>query len=142
MAGAEIFDFDGVALFEALNATRSARQLSWSDVADEIWRMSVVLNRARIDHPIAPSTLINVDRRGNTSCQHALFMLRWLGRVPEDFLRGLANTQGWTACHPPVLIGAFDGTSRSSTKRSTPNDASTTRRDSRSLACSDVRRVS
>jgi hypothetical protein len=26
--------------------------------------------------------------RGGVSCQHALFMLRWLGRSPESFLRG------------------------------------------------------
>jgi hypothetical protein len=26
--------------------------------------------------------------RRNTSCQHALFMLRWLGRTPESFLPG------------------------------------------------------
>jgi hypothetical protein len=26
--------------------------------------------------------------RGELSCQYALFMLRWLGRAPEDFLAG------------------------------------------------------
>lgn len=26
--------------------------------------------------------------RGATSCQYALFMLRWLGRAPEEFLTG------------------------------------------------------
>ncbi len=26
--------------------------------------------------------------RGATSCQYALFVLRWLGRAPEDFLTG------------------------------------------------------
>ena len=25
-------------------------------------------------------------RRRNISCQHALFMLRWIGRAPEDFV--------------------------------------------------------
>jgi hypothetical protein len=29
-----------------------------------------------------------LEARGATSCQYALFMLRWLGRPPEDFLSG------------------------------------------------------
>jgi hypothetical protein len=28
--------------------------------------------------------------RGDTTCQHALFMLRWLGRAPETFVPGPA----------------------------------------------------
>jgi hypothetical protein len=27
-------------------------------------------------------------KRGDTSCQHALFFLRWLGRSPESFMPG------------------------------------------------------
>jgi hypothetical protein len=27
-------------------------------------------------------------KKPRTSCQHALFMLRWLGRTPESFLQG------------------------------------------------------
>lgn len=34
--------------------------------------------------------------RMNTSCQHALFMLRWLGRTPESFMPGLTvNTEAY-----------------------------------------------
>src|SRR5581483_11007430 len=42
----------------------------------------------RHDHPISPSTLTNMDKRREISCQHALFVLRWLERTPESFLDG------------------------------------------------------
>lgn len=79
-------EFDAIALFAALDAQRVARGLSWRGVADEIWEMSSELNRRRSSHPISPATLTGVARSGRTSCQHALFMLRWLGRSPESFL--------------------------------------------------------
>ncbi len=86
MTDVEISDFDGVGLFEALDERRRRRGLSWQGVADEIWELSATLNRRRHDHPISTSTIVNVGTRGTTSCQHALFMLRWLSRSPEDFL--------------------------------------------------------
>jgi hypothetical protein len=73
---------------------RRARDLSWRGVADEIWALSSVLNGRRRDHPISPSTLTHVAKLGDTSCQHALFILRWLGRTPESFLIGAAPTDG------------------------------------------------
>ncbi len=51
---------------------------------------SELAKRRGEDHPIAASTLTNVAKRGDTSCQHALFMLRWLGCPPEDFVVGAA----------------------------------------------------
>jgi hypothetical protein len=33
-------------------------------------------------------------QRGATSCQYALFMLRWLDRAPEDFLTGPVTDVG------------------------------------------------
>lgn len=86
VAGAQIFDFDGQALFRALDEQRTARGLSWRQAVDEIWDLSAELNVRRRDHPISPSTITGIARRGTTSCQHALFFLRWLGRSPEDFL--------------------------------------------------------
>ena len=44
--------------------------------------------RRRHDHPISPATITDMARRGDTTCQHALFMLRWLERSPESFLAG------------------------------------------------------
>jgi hypothetical protein len=81
-------DFDIAALSQALDEQRSQRKLSWRGVADEIWRLSEMLNAQRNDHPISAATLTGMTKRMNTSCQHALFMLRWLGRSPESFLPG------------------------------------------------------
>lgn len=84
-----IRDFDGIALWEALDARRREHGLTWSGVASEMWELSSELNRRRpSDHPISPSMLRGMGDRGDSSCQHALFMLRWLGESPETFLRG------------------------------------------------------
>jgi hypothetical protein len=82
-------DFDGYALFAALDERRSARSLSWAAVAREVWEQSAVLNGQRpADHPISPGTFANLGRNGDCSCQHALFFLRWLDAAPEDFVPG------------------------------------------------------
>jgi hypothetical protein len=78
-------DFDVAALFAALDAQRQARALTWRGVADEIWHLSAALNASRGDHPISPATITGMAERMDTTCQHALFMLRWLGRAPESF---------------------------------------------------------
>ncbi len=79
-------DFDVRAMFDAMDTERRRRDLSWRDVAKEMWAQSDVLNARRVDHPISPSTLSGIAARGNCSCQHALFVLRWLGRAPEHFV--------------------------------------------------------
>lgn len=80
--------FDTAALYQALDARRAELGLSWSGVANQLWQLSAELNDQRRDHPISPSTLTGMGRNPRTSCQHALFMLRWLGRTPESFLAG------------------------------------------------------
>lgn len=85
-------DFDIAALFEAMDAQRQARGLSWSDVAREIWELSSELNGQREDHPISPATVTGMAKRGDTTCQHALFFLRWLGESPESFMPGTGTT--------------------------------------------------
>jgi hypothetical protein len=85
-------EFDVAALYEALNAERLRRGLSWRLTADHIWEQSAELNRQRNDHPISPSTLTGIAKRGDTTCQHALFILRWLGRTPESFLSPVPPT--------------------------------------------------
>ena len=80
--------FDAGALYQALDGRRQELGLSWAAVARQIWELSAELNDQRRDHPISPSTLSNMAKRQATSCQHALFMLRWLGRTPESFLVG------------------------------------------------------
>ena len=88
MSNGQLLEFDVQALFEALDTQRVARGLTWRGVADELWRQSAELNDRRKDHPISPATLTGMAARGDTTCQHALFMLRWLGRSPESFLSG------------------------------------------------------
>jgi transcriptional regulator with XRE-family HTH domain len=80
--------FDAAALYQALDERRAELGLSWTGVAAQIWQLSAELNDRRRDHPISPSTLTGMASKPRTSCQHALFMLRWLGRTPESFLLG------------------------------------------------------
>ena len=94
-----IREFDGAALYGALDAKRQAEGLSWAGAAAAIWNMAPALNAARearglANHPISPSTLQNLGKRGFTTCQHALFFLRWLDRTPESFLSGAGLGDG------------------------------------------------
>jgi hypothetical protein len=77
--------FDATALYDAMEAQRIDRGLSWRQVADQLWAQSSLLNRKRNDHPISPGTLTGIARRRDCTCQHALFILRWLERSPESF---------------------------------------------------------
>jgi hypothetical protein len=102
-----IHEFDGKALYAALDAQRQAEGLSWQGAAAAIWEMAPALNAARAarrlaNHPISPSTLQSLGKRGATSCQHALFFLRWLERTPESFLVGAGLDDGvpLPACGP------------------------------------------
>jgi hypothetical protein len=83
-----------VALFAALDARREELGLSWPGIARETWALSAELNAKRENHPIAPATITGLGRPGSTSCQHALFFLRWLDRTPESFLAGQGNAYG------------------------------------------------
>jgi hypothetical protein len=84
----EIRRFDAAVLYQALDAKRVQLALSWNQVAHELWDLSSELNDRRRDHPISPSTLTAMAKQPRSSCQHALFMLRWLDRAPESFLEG------------------------------------------------------
>ena len=80
--------FDCGALFSALDTQRRERGLGWFELADELWQQSADLNARRSDHPLCGGAVARLQTRGATSCQYALFMLRWLQRAPEDFLAG------------------------------------------------------
>jgi hypothetical protein len=88
VADQEIRSFDVAALYAALDAQRTELGLSWRQVADQLWEQSAELNDRRHDHPISPSTLTAMAGQPRATCQHALFMLRWLDRTPESFLEG------------------------------------------------------
>jgi hypothetical protein len=79
-------EFDALALYREMDAKRLHRGLSWREAAQEIWDQSATLNRRGQDHPISPSTLTGIAKRGDCTCQHALFILRWLALPPERFL--------------------------------------------------------
>jgi hypothetical protein len=81
-----VFDFD--AFFAAFDAKRRDQGLGWYEFADELWQQSSELNEQRRDHPLCGGAVSRLRARGATSCQYALFMLRWLGRAPEEFLTG------------------------------------------------------
>ena len=86
-----IHPFDHAGLYSALDGRRLDLGLSWKQVADQLWQLSSELNDRRRDHPISPSTLTRMETGAGTTCQHALFMLRWLDRTPESFLAGGAD---------------------------------------------------
>jgi hypothetical protein len=88
MSDRPIRAFDARALYSALDIRRGELGLSWKGVADQIWDLSSELNELRKDHPISPSTITNMAKNPRIGCHHALFMLRWLGRSPEEFLQG------------------------------------------------------
>ncbi|MBV9511024.1 MAG: helix-turn-helix transcriptional regulator [Caulobacteraceae bacterium] len=74
------------AFFAAIDARRLQEQLSWPGLAKAVWEQSSILNARRGDHPIAAQTIRKLGERPQLSCQHALFLLRWLGRPPEAFI--------------------------------------------------------
>ena len=86
MTALPVFDF--AAFFAAFDAKRRDRGLGWYQFADELWQQSSELNTQRMDHPLCGGAVSRLGARGATSCQYALFMLRWLGRSPEEFLSG------------------------------------------------------
>jgi hypothetical protein len=66
--------FDRTALYAALDAQRRARGLSWQQVARETG--------------VAASTIVATKRAGTMETDGMLAMVRWLGCVPEKFIRG------------------------------------------------------
>ena len=92
-----IREFDGNALYAALDAKRRAEGLSWPGAAAAIWDMAPTLSRARDErglpnHPISPSTLQNLAARAGARAAHqsedprdatemtlAMRITQWLG---------------------------------------------------------------
>lgn len=80
--------FDCSALFDALNEQRRAAELDWNQLAAVLWQQSSELNARRGDSPLCPGAVPRFGQRGDISCQYAMFVLRWIDRVPEEFLTG------------------------------------------------------
>jgi len=81
-------DFDVDALYEALDAERLARGLSWAQLAREV---SAQFGRTGLSQ-IAGSTLSGMRGRRFVEGDGVLQALRWLNRTPESFVPG----------HPPA----------------------------------------
>ncbi len=77
---AGLSQFDVPSLWEAMDAKRQALDYSEKEMMDDLNG----LNNNLV--PIARDTVKNMVRRGDTTCQHALHMLRWLNKTPESFL--------------------------------------------------------
>jgi hypothetical protein len=79
-----IADFDLTALYEALDAQREARALTWQEVARQVSRRS--------DHAarrgVSASTITGIRTRGVVEGDGVLQMLLWLERTPESFVPG------------------------------------------------------
>jgi hypothetical protein len=78
--------FDPAAMFAAIERVKVERGLSWADVAGEMWAEVEGLH-ASVDghkHPIAVGTITQLRDGTDTTCQHALVMLRWLRQPPES----------------------------------------------------------
>src|SRR3954447_4218810 len=86
--------FDGEKLIRALDEKRSARGLTWTALAVELWEQSADLNARLGGDALCPGALYRTSLRGTMSCQYALPLLRWIGRPPEDFLLGEAADVG------------------------------------------------
>ena len=93
--------FDFAAFFAAVDDARRDRELGWYDLAGELWDQSAQLNAERDDHPLCGGAVSRLGGRGETSCQYALYLLRWLGRAPEEFLAGPAADVGDTRLPDP-----------------------------------------
>lgn len=82
------YGFDSAAMFAAIEQVKVERSLSWAEVASEMWAEAEGLH-ASVDghqHPIAVGTITRLRDGTDTSCQHALLMLRWLRLPPENFI--------------------------------------------------------
>jgi len=89
--------FDFTAFVDAFDTERQARGLGWYEFAEELWDQSIDLNARRPDdHCPCGGAISRLRARSATSCQYALFMLRWLDRAPEEFLTGPARDVGDT----------------------------------------------
>jgi len=80
--------FDFAAFFAAVDNVRLGRKMGWYDLAADVWEQSAQLNAERQDHPLCGGAVSRLGARGETSCQYALYLLRWLGKPPEEFLTG------------------------------------------------------
>jgi len=105
-------DFNLRALYDALDAQRRSREMSWPAVTREI-------NRFKTEsHPIATSTITGLQSKAVAEGDGILQMLRWLGRTPESFVPGVEEADGEHFRLPdPGQEQSSDGIQRLCTRR-------------------------
>ncbi|MGH8101395.1 MAG: hypothetical protein ACREIW_08855, partial [Chthoniobacterales bacterium] len=81
-------DFDLKAVYDAIDALRDARGMTWAAVARE-------LNRSQAStRSIAASTIVGLKKRAVAEGDGVLQMLIWIGRTPESFVPAFPNADG------------------------------------------------
>lgn len=80
--------FDSIALWQAMDAQRVERELTWNGVTRELREAEAGL-AARLgkrNHPIAASTMAKLQMGAEPGCHFALKYLQWIDATPERFL--------------------------------------------------------
>jgi hypothetical protein len=95
-------DFSLRALFDALDAQRQARGLSWSQVIKEMHQMH---QRPATARRLSASTMTGTRTRSAAEGDGVLAMLRWLNRTPESFMPGCRESEQIDARLPDVPPG-------------------------------------
>lgn len=98
-------DFSLRALYEALDAQRRARGISWAQAAREMNERAMILNHR--SHPLSASTVKGVGTRSIAEGDGILQMLLWLGRTPESFVPGHPESESLRAGLPQVPTGCI-----------------------------------
>lgn len=97
-------DFSLRALFEALDAQRQARGLSWAQVMRQMSGQSNMRSRSH-GHALSASTVKATRIRTVSEADGILQMLLWLDRAPESFVPGHPHSEDASARLPSVPAG-------------------------------------
>ena len=91
-------DFDLKVLYNALDAQRQARRLTWAGAMREITGQT----ERRIPRSVATSTIRTLANKPVAEADGVLSMLRWLNRAPESFVHGHPQFGAAGFTHPPL----------------------------------------
>src|SRR5262245_26696156 len=78
-------DFSLRALYDALDARRKERGLTWTGVMREVNRFITT------GHPVATATITSLKTKAVAEGDGVLQFLLWLGRSPESFMPGFVD---------------------------------------------------
>jgi hypothetical protein len=102
----EYADFDLKALYEALDAQRLARNLTWTAVMREVSRSSSIsVEQQKASRAITTSTIRGIKDKAICEGDGILQMLLWLHQTPESFIPGFPNSDAERFWLPDIPIG-------------------------------------